>query len=213
MNCNSCRRRCLQTLIGDSILLPIATLGSVSASQLSRRTFSRTVAQFRDEQGISDNFKRPERGGNFRSLQLSPSSAPIPAEKPIHPYKLRREKEQAIERREDQKDAKKQWLESRGVRPASKPEKDEDFVTRKHLMYLQDPVKLAEFVRTTLRAGGDKEFETVAKVVRTASKTTQCTVSWNHLIDFQLSNGRMNQAIKIYNEVPISPSWTSKYRL
>jgi pentatricopeptide repeat protein len=37
--------------------------------------------------------------------------------------------------------------------------------------------------------------------VRAASKTIKCTVSWNHLIDWQLSKGKINGAIRIYNEV------------
>jgi len=104
--------------------------------------------------------------------------------------------------RSDSKNDRQKWLDSRGTRPADKPAKvpDSKFVVRKHLQYLKDPVKLADFVRDSLRKD---EYETTLEVVRSASKSIQCTVSWNHLIDYTLTKGRMNAAIKIYNEVSI----------
>lgn len=65
---------------------------------------------------------------------------------------------------------------------------------------MKDPLQLADFVRKTLRKD---DFENAETLVRVASKDVQCTVSWNHLIDWQLSKGRMNAAIKTYNEVCI----------
>ena len=38
-------------------------------------------------------------------------------------------------------------------------------------------------------------------MVRMASRDMACTVSWNHIIDYDMSKGRVNDAIKIYNEV------------
>jgi hypothetical protein len=70
----------------------------------------------------------------------------------------------------------------------------------KQLKYLKDPLKLAEHVRKILR---DDDFESALALVRAASKDTQCIVSWNHLIDWQLSRQKMNGAIKTYNEVGI----------
>ncbi|TVY41497.1 Pentatricopeptide repeat-containing protein, mitochondrial [Lachnellula subtilissima] len=71
-------------------------------------------------------------------------------------------------------------------------------VLEKHPAYGNDPLKLAEFVRKALR--GD-DFDTAAAVVRAASKQIQCTVSWNHLIDWEMTKGRMNAALKTYNEM------------
>ena len=96
---------------------------------------------------------------------------------------------------------RQEWLDSRGVRPANKPAEEDvdlDFVVRKHLKYLKDPLKLAEHVRRTLREG---DVDTTLAVVRGASKSMQCTVSWNHLIEWHLSQGKMKAAIRIYNEV------------
>jgi len=69
---------------------------------------------------------------------------------------------------------------------------------RRTLKLLKDPLKLAEHVRKCLK---DDDFDTTLATVRAASKNVQCTVSWNHLIDWQLSRGKMNAAIKTYNEV------------
>lgn len=65
-------------------------------------------------------------------------------------------------------------------------------------MFLKDPLKLANDVRDTLRKD---RFEEAQEVVRTASKDLQCVVSWNHLIDWQMSQGKVNGAVKTYNEV------------
>ena len=73
---------------------------------------------------------------------------------------------------------------------------------RKELQFLKDPLVLAVQVRKYLR---EDEFEKTLALVRAASKDVQCTVSWNHLIDYEMSKGRMNAAIKTYNEVRSSP--------
>jgi hypothetical protein len=77
-------------------------------------------------------------------------------------------------------------------------EKADDLLIRKQLKHLQDPLKLAQHVRETLR---EDDFESALAIVRAASKDNQCIVSWNHLIDWQLSKGKMKDAIKTYNEV------------
>ncbi|KAI9732239.1 MAG: hypothetical protein M1818_007558 [Claussenomyces sp. TS43310] len=63
---------------------------------------------------------------------------------------------------------------------------------------LKDPLKLAEAVREYLRGDNYDEARTL---VEFASKTTACIVSWNHLIDWQLSKGKVNAAIKTYNQM------------
>lgn len=69
----------------------------------------------------------------------------------------------------------------------------------KHLMYLTDPVKLADFVLK--KCGSPQEFENAAEVVRAASKYMDCVVSWNHMINYHMQQGKLNLAIKLYNEV------------
>lgn len=98
---------------------------------------------------------------------------------------------------------KEQLPRSKGVIPHDingKPFSKDEFLVRKHLQYLKDPLKLADFVRDKLRSG---EFNEAQTIVRAASRDVQCTVSWNHLIDYLLSQGRMNTAIKTYHEVSV----------
>jgi hypothetical protein len=69
---------------------------------------------------------------------------------------------------------------------------------RKELTYLGDPLKLADHVFHLVR---QNRFDEAELLVQTASKSFPCTVSWNHLMDWQLSQGKVSVAIKTYNEV------------
>lgn len=102
---------------------------------------------------------------------------------------------------------REEWLRSRGQTPAHKlKERKElgakDRAIKKHLVYLKDPLKLSNDIRNTLRQG---KFDEAQDVVRAASKDTQCVVSWNHLIDWQMSRGKVNGAVQTYNEVRTCP--------
>jgi pentatricopeptide repeat protein len=63
---------------------------------------------------------------------------------------------------------------------------------------LADPLELARFVKQQLAK--DKSTE-MLQLVRMASQSMKCVVSWNHLIDHYLAKGRAAQAFKIYNDV------------
>ncbi|KAL8690177.1 MAG: hypothetical protein Q9218_004327, partial [Villophora microphyllina] len=69
---------------------------------------------------------------------------------------------------------------------------------RHELTYLQDPLKLAENTVNLLRKDDDAK---ALEIVRLASKATPCSVSWNHIIDYQMSKGKVQLAEKIYNEM------------
>ncbi|KAI9872866.1 MAG: hypothetical protein M1830_001105 [Pleopsidium flavum] len=66
------------------------------------------------------------------------------------------------------------------------------------LRYLKDPLKLADHVRGILRRDEDKK---ALEIVRAAGRDVLCTVSWNHLMDYEMSKGRVNAALKMYNEM------------
>ncbi|KAI9761796.1 MAG: hypothetical protein M1835_008109 [Candelina submexicana] len=66
------------------------------------------------------------------------------------------------------------------------------------IRYLKDPMKLADHIRYTLRDGN---LVKAVALARMASKDAQCIVSWNHIIDFQMTQGRVNAALKTYNEM------------
>ncbi|KAF1842417.1 uncharacterized protein K460DRAFT_346241 [Cucurbitaria berberidis CBS 394.84] len=79
---------------------------------------------------------------------------------------------------------------------------------KKELRYLQDPVELAGFVRKEL--GKDKVTEMV-QLVRMASQSMQCVVSWNHIIDHYLAKERVNDALKVYNEMKKRAQFPDSY--
>ncbi|KAL8723758.1 MAG: hypothetical protein Q9225_000053 [Loekoesia sp. 1 TL-2023] len=68
----------------------------------------------------------------------------------------------------------------------------------KELLYLRDPLDLAENTIGLLRKD---DAEKALNMVRMASKWSRCTVSWNHLIDYEMSKGRFVEAMSRYNEM------------
>ena len=98
----------------------------------------------------------------------------------------------------DEADAKKQ----KGL--AIKDER----ALRTELKYLSDPLKLAEHVRYTLRCNKpDKALD----LCRLASKHQEVIVSWNHCVDWHMSQGRVDEAIKIYNEMKKRAQFPDSY--
>ena len=66
------------------------------------------------------------------------------------------------------------------------------------LKWLSDPVKLAEHVHYTLRnSKPDKALD----LCRLASKKQEVIVSWNHVVDWYMSKGKIDDALKVYNEM------------
>jgi hypothetical protein len=69
---------------------------------------------------------------------------------------------------------------------------------KRELRHLQDPLDLAAFVKQELAKG---RIEEMLQLVRMASHSMQCIVSWNHIIDHYLTKERVNDALKVYNDV------------
>ncbi|OJD39737.1 pentatricopeptide repeat protein [Diplodia corticola] len=61
-----------------------------------------------------------------------------------------------------------------------------------------DPLKLADMVQKRLSKG---DVQPVMDLVRFASNSMDCVVSWNHMIDHLMNTGHPNQALKVYNEM------------
>lgn len=84
----------------------------------------------------------------------------------------------------------------------------DDKALRVELQYLSDPLKLAEHVRYTLRC---YKPEKALNLCRLASKQQQVTVSWNHCVDWHMSQGKIQDAIKIYNEMKKRAQFPDSY--
>ena len=79
---------------------------------------------------------------------------------------------------------------------------DSDWDRRKReLQHLRDPLELAKFVRQELRKN---KAEEMSQLVRMASHSMQCVVSWNHIIDHLLTKEEINKALKMYNDVRLA---------
>lgn len=167
--CQACMRGRLPALVGDAAALaPLARFRQLTTTPCSRRAFQGSTGVSYDDEC-----------GKSKVAPTGATSAPQTKWK--------------AERQE--------WLESRGVRPPNKLAKKDvnlDLVVRKQLWYLQDPLKLAQHIRKTLR---DDDIEIAQALVQGASKYMQCTVSWNHLIEWYLNKGKIKYAFRIYNEV------------
>ncbi|KAI1823079.1 hypothetical protein F4861DRAFT_512293 [Xylaria intraflava] len=73
-----------------------------------------------------------------------------------------------------------------------------EWAARKELEYLKDPFHIANRVSNALK---QDNLELAAQITRKASRDTNVTVSWNHLIDYHMQKGRLNTALKFYNEM------------
>lgn len=85
--------------------------------------------------------------------------------------------------------------------PANRPSKNEAYKRSNlelEVRWLKDPVKLAEHTVKLLR---EDDPQKALAIVRLASKDVECTVSWNHLIDYEMSKARVANALKLYNDV------------
>ncbi|KAL8789222.1 MAG: hypothetical protein Q9195_006931 [Heterodermia aff. obscurata] len=69
----------------------------------------------------------------------------------------------------------------------------------KELQYLGDPLKLAKNTLQLLEQPG--QDGKAMDMIRMASKSMQCIVSWNHMIDFYMSKGRVTAAMTTYNDM------------
>nr|OQO23680.1 hypothetical protein B0A51_10688 [Rachicladosporium sp. CCFEE 5018] len=76
------------------------------------------------------------------------------------------------------------------------------------LRYLKDPVKLSEHVIYTLR---NNQPDKALDLCRLASKTMPCVVSFNAIIDFYMRKLRVNDALKVYNEMKKRAQFPDSY--
>lgn len=177
-NCSACMERCLHGLIGNaSISAPSIRTSVVTATALGR-DLSRNYGTSSSAASSSRPPRQYESSSHYGQQQPQPryNAGPNSEREP--------------------RDTKPGGFQLR--RHDYKLEQKMQGVLSKHPVYGSDPVKLAEYIRKALK--GD-DFESALAVVRAASKGLSCTVSWNHLIDWQMSKGKMNSALKTYNEV------------
>lgn len=92
---------------------------------------------------------------------------------------------------------RREWFPSKGKRPPLSSKYSEKKL-HINVSLENDPLKLANYIRRLLMKD---RYDLAVKTVRTVSRSIQCVVSWNHLIDWLMSKGKMKSAFKIYHEV------------
>lgn len=66
------------------------------------------------------------------------------------------------------------------------------------LSWLCDMLKLSDH---TLKLLQKDDFHKAYELLKLASKKYDCTVSWNHLINYEMGKGRVASAISLFNDV------------
>nr|POF13311.1 hypothetical protein CFP56_10458 [Quercus suber] len=79
---------------------------------------------------------------------------------------------------------------------------------KKELQWLQDPLKLADHVHYTLRCNQSAK---ALDLVRRASRTMNCVVSWNHIVDWLMKQEKSYDAIRVYNEMKKRAQFPDSY--
>lgn len=90
---------------------------------------------------------------------------------------------------------------------AAAPSRDQKAL-RMELRYLTDPLKFAKHVHYTLQC---EKPEKALDLCRLASRTMDCVVAWNHTVDWHMRRGKINEAIKIYNEMKKRAQFPDSY--
>lgn len=180
LSCHNCMRHCLQSVIGQP--LQRTQIRSIPSPHSTYRNLTRL-------------YSTSQTTSQKRKESIQPNS---------NGFTIRRTSPNDRSALGGTEEIRQKWLQSRGSRPVGQRKRKPNFDTeenmKRHMQFLQDPLKLADYIRTTLR---NDDFETAEKVVHYASKTMLCVVSWNHLVDWQMSKGKMSAAIKTYNDVCI----------
>ncbi|KAK5128284.1 hypothetical protein LTR85_002951 [Meristemomyces frigidus] len=78
----------------------------------------------------------------------------------------------------------------------------------KELLYLPDPAKLAEHIQYTLRCDN---LHKALELVRMASKERSCIVAWNHIVNWHMQRGKVNEALKVFNEMKKRQQFPDSY--
>ena len=76
------------------------------------------------------------------------------------------------------------------------------------LRFLQDPLELATFVKKELVKNKPAEM---LQLVQMASHSMDCIVSWNHIIDHYLAKEKVNDALKVYNDMKKRAQFPDSY--
>lgn len=193
--CHACFRRYVRAVLSSTT--PERSTTQVRTPQYARRAFQSTYAAPRDhEPNTPVDFSNATRTGERSRLEQNGQRGSPVIRKTTAP-----ERAPPSEHWNAQKTRAKAALVKQRT-PYAKPIGKSTRLTpgniSTELKYLKDPLKLADHVRYVL---SQDDGEKALALVRMSSKQLANTVSWNHMIDWQMKNRRANAALDTYNEV------------
>lgn len=178
--CHACLRRCLTALSASASPLPKSSTSS------SARTFVRASAS-RSVHTIS------RRALHHAALAIK--------DKDVSTLPLLASEDTGSESRPktwSETSGKKRQQEMKDVIRGKNPKRLEVKFLQTELKYLKDPVKLADHVKHVLQGNDEEKAQAL---VRLSGRGMENTVCWNHLIDWQMKQGKTAKALDTYNEV------------
>jgi pentatricopeptide repeat protein len=93
----------------------------------------------------------------------------------------------------------------RALRPTQEQLQGAKAAALRELRWRNDPFELASYIRGRLQHPDPRTVLNTLELVRAASGRMECVVSWNHIVDYFISNGEVEAAMKIFNEVGKHP--------
>ncbi|KAJ4292143.1 hypothetical protein N0V88_005771 [Collariella sp. IMI 366227] len=195
--CRGCLRnltRISTTPVGLRHLSPLPRTTSIA---FGRRTYFATDTKKGWKSEVGDRTRnKPEPKDDDGPEQWS-SSRPD-AYKPKKRSQGRALAEKELESGETKGDMEYEGVKKGDELGKQKYQKRLETIVRKQLELAHDPYHIAQHVRKALDRGS---FDEALLLTRTASRKGKVEVSWNHLIDYQMKNARLNGAVKLFNEM------------
>ena len=194
-SCSACFRRAINGLLHESLPSDARSLPSVGRT----RNTSQSIARHSTVQSIRKGHHQRVLAQTLREgVKIEPNRRVLTK----GPSKVDRRDLLARERNRHHLD-----LESEGASAEGRwSSQGSSRRSEEHQMqFLKDPLKLATAVLDRLRIG---DVESGRTLIRLSDKEkVENVVSWNHLMDYEISTGNMKAALKTYNEVG---TWSSQ---
>ncbi|KAL9094695.1 MAG: hypothetical protein Q9165_002965 [Trypethelium subeluteriae] len=189
LDCPSCLERCFQAVVSRSHLFPA-----------SRRQFSPYTRQWANQRRSRPYATAVEISRKPGFLAAS-EDARLTAKERRYPTKAENAKILAYKH-------KHRVHQYKHDANGTQRQVDEEQL-RLELAYLKDPLKLSDRVWSLLHQDDEEKAVTLARMA--SSKNMQCVVGWNHIIDWMMSKGKANAAVKTYNEMKKRAQFPDSY--
>lgn len=188
LHCTACIRRSLRDLIGNALDSPIGQrlYAAPVATHRPGRVIYRPLKSYATAAASYLDRRKPKEDGTGQTVPTTGR------------YGRTRWPQDLPERSSRKHPSATTPFDEGGTLELSRVPQFDRATLEKELRYLQDPLKLADHTITLLKKD---DYHKALELVRMSSRNMSCTVSWNHLLDYEMYKGRVSNAMKIYNDV------------